>query len=45
MHSFLLIGQSNMAGELLFDNAVFNAKLAQRTSVISGVLWHRGEAD
>ncbi len=30
-------------GSLLFDNAVFNAKLAQRTSTIAGVLWHQGE--
>lgn len=34
-----------MPGELLFDNAVFNAKLAKRTSKIVGVLWHQGEAD
>lgn len=32
-------------GELLFDNAVYNAKLAKRTSKIVGVLWHQGEAD
>lgn len=32
-------------GSLLFDNAVFNAKLAARTSIIAGVLWHQGEAD
>ena len=32
-------------GELLFDNAVFQAKLAQRTSRIVGVLWHQGESD
>lgn len=32
-------------GEILFDNAVFQAKLAQRTSVIAGVLWHQGESD
>lgn len=32
-------------GSLLFDNAVNNAKLAQRTSTIAGVLWHQGEAD
>ena len=34
-----------MPGELLFDNAVFQAKLAQRTSEIVGVLWHQGESD
>lgn len=32
-------------GSLLFDNAVFNAKLAQRTSTIAGILWHQGEGD
>ena len=32
-------------GELLYDNAIFQAKLAQRTSTIVGVLWHQGEAD
>jgi len=31
--------------ELLYDHAVFQAKLAQRTSEIKGVLWHQGEAD
>ncbi len=34
-----------MPGELLFDNAVNNAKLAARTSEIVGVLWHQGESD
>jgi len=34
-----------MPGELLFDNAVNNAKLAARTSEIVGVLWHQGEGD
>ena len=32
-------------GELLYDNAVNNARLAMRTSEIAGVLWHQGEAD
>ena len=32
-------------GELLFDNAVSQAKLAQRTSEIVGILWHQGESD
>ena len=32
-------------GSLLFDNAVYNARLAQRTSTIAGILWHQGEAD
>ena len=31
--------------ELLFDNAVAQAKLAQRTSEIVGILWHQGEND
>ena len=34
-----------MPGELLFDNAVNNARLAARTSEIVGVLWHQGESD
>ena len=32
-------------GELLFDHAVYQALLAQRTSRIVGVLWHQGESD
>ncbi|MBE7027006.1 MAG: sialate O-acetylesterase [Ruminococcaceae bacterium] len=32
-------------GEVLFDNAVFQAKLAMRSSALVGVLWHQGEAD
>lgn len=32
-------------GEILYDHAVFQAKLAQRTSKIAGVLWHQGESD
>ena len=32
-------------GSLLFENAVNQAKLAQRTSVIVGILWHQGESD
>ena len=32
-------------GELLFDNAVNQAKLAQRGSEIVGILWHQGESD
>lgn len=32
-------------GQLLFDNAVQQAKLAARTSQIAGILWHQGEAD
>ena len=30
---------------LLYDHAVMQARLAQRTSTIAGVLWHQGEAD
>lgn len=32
-------------GELLYDNAVSQAKLAQKTSEIVGILWHQGEND
>lgn len=32
-------------GGLLFDNAVYQTKLAMRTSNIVAVLWHQGEAD
>ena len=32
-------------GGLLYDNAVNQARLAQRTSTIAGVLWHQGESD
>lgn len=32
-------------GELLYDNAVAVARLAQRTSEIAGILWHQGESD
>ncbi len=32
-------------GGLLFDNAVYQARLASRTSTIAGVLWHQGEGD
>ncbi len=32
-------------GELLYDSAVSQAKLAQRTSEIAGILWHQGEND
>ena len=34
-----------MPGEILYDNAVNNAKLAQRTSILTGILWHQGEND
>lgn len=32
-------------GGALFDHAVFQAKLAQRTSKLAGILWHQGESD
>lgn len=32
-------------GEALYDHAVAQAKLAQRSSTIVGVLWHQGESD
>ncbi len=32
-------------GELLYDNAVYQAKLSLRTSEIVGILWHQGEND
>lgn len=32
-------------GSLLYDNAVYQSRLADRTSTIAGVLWHQGEAD
>lgn len=32
-------------GELLFDNAIAQARLAMRTSEIIGILWHQGEND
>lgn len=34
-----------MPEEILYDNAVNNAKLAQRTSELAGILWHQGEND
>ena len=32
-------------GSLLFDHAVYQARLAQRTSHLVGILWHQGESD
>ena len=32
-------------GSLLYDHALYSAKLASRTSTIAGILWHQGEAD
>lgn len=32
-------------GSLLLDHAIYQSKLASRTSTIAGVLWHQGESD
>lgn len=32
-------------GGLLYDHAVFQARLVQRTSQITAILWHQGEGD
>ena len=32
-------------GSLLFDNAVYQSRLAMRTSHLVGILWHQGEGD
>ena len=32
-------------GGLLYDHALMQARLAMRTSVLRGVLWHQGESD
>lgn len=32
-------------GDLLYENAVYQAHLAMRTSALAGVLWHQGESD
>lgn len=34
-----------MPGQILFDNAVNCARLAMRTSCLTGILWHQGEGD
>lgn len=34
-----------MPGEILFDHAVMQTKLALRTSELAGILWHQGETD
>lgn len=34
-----------LPGEVLYDNAVFHAKLAMRSSDLAGILWHQGEQD
>ncbi len=32
-------------GTLLYDNAVYQTRLAKRTSTVAGILWHQGESD
>ena len=32
-------------GSILYDNAVFQARLAARSSTVAGILWHQGESD
>ena len=34
-----------MPGTVLYDHAVFMAKLAMRTSEFAGIIWHQGEND
>ncbi len=34
-----------MPGTILYDHAVFMAKLAMRTSDFAGIIWHQGEND
>ncbi len=34
-----------MPGELLYDHAVMQTKLAMRTSKLKAILWHQGESD
>lgn len=34
-----------LPGELLYDHAVMQTKLAQRTSQLKAILWHQGESD
>jgi hypothetical protein len=32
-------------GSVLYDNAVYQTKLAMRSSTVAGILWHQGESD
>ncbi|MBQ3235274.1 MAG: sialate O-acetylesterase [Clostridia bacterium] len=34
-----------MPGEILYENALFNAKMAMKNSALSAILWHQGESD
>jgi len=37
--------QEWLPGEILYDHALFQAKLALRSSRLGGILWHQGESD
>ena len=32
-------------GTLLYDHAIYQVRLAERTSTVAGILWHQGETD
>ena len=34
-----------MPGQILYDHALLQCRLAMRSSVLSGILWHQGESD
>ena len=34
-----------LEGGVLFDNAIYQSRLADRTSNVVGILWHQGESD
>ena len=34
-----------MPGDYLFENALFQAKYAQKSSKLTAILWHQGESD
>ena len=34
-----------MPGEILYDHALMQARLAMRTSRLAGIIWHQGESD
>lgn len=34
-----------MPGELLYDHMLMMTRLAMRTSILSGIIWHQGESD
>lgn len=37
--------QEWMPGEVLYDHAVFQTKLAQRSAQLKAIIWHQGESD